>query len=126
MSTRRPGRLTSRFDLGVAVVLVFAAVAAWPLLSHPSLPSGTDAIQHLYRAYEVLAAWKEGLLYTRWAPDFYYGYGYPVLHYYAPLTYLLAAAYGAVYGLVAGIKFGLVLAGFIGVLGVYLFGRDQW
>ena len=126
MTSARAGRLTPRFDPGLAVALVFAAVAAWPLLSRPSLPSGTDGIQHLYRAYEILAAWKEGVLYTRWAPDFYYNYGYPVFNYYAPLTYFLAAGYGAFFGLVAGIKFGLVLASFIGTLGVYLFGRDQW
>ncbi len=75
MTTARAGRWTPSVDPGLAVALVFAAVAAWPLLSRHSLPSGTDAIQHLYRAYEILAAWNEGVLYTRWAPDFYYTIG---------------------------------------------------
>ena len=126
MSTSRAGRLTPRFDPGLAVALVFAAGAAWPLLSHASLPSGTDGIQHLYRAYEILAAWREGIFFTRWAPDFYYSYGYPVFNFYAPFTHYLAAAYGWFWGPVAGVKFVMVLSTFVGTAGVYLFGKEHW
>ena len=119
-------RWMARFDPGLGAAFVFACVSAWPLLSKPSLPRLTDAQHHIYRAYEILAAWREGILYTRWAPDFYYMYGYPVFNFYAPFTHYLAAAYGLFFGPVAGVKFGLVLATFLGTLGVYLFGRVHW
>ncbi|MEP7358110.1 MAG: 6-pyruvoyl-tetrahydropterin synthase-related protein, partial [Anaerolineales bacterium] len=118
----RPGWL----DPGLAAAFTFACVSAWPLLSRASLPQLTDAHHHAFRAFEILAAWHQRILYTRWAADFYYGYGYPVFNFYAPFTHYLAAAYGIFFGPVAGVKFGLVLATFLGTLGVYLFGRQQW
>jgi uncharacterized membrane protein len=114
------------FDPGLAVVLLMATLAAWPLLARPDLVTLTDAHHHALRTYELLAGWRDGILYPRWAPDFYYGFGYPVFHYYAVLTYYLAGVYGWFFGAVAGVKFVLVLAAYVGPLGVYLFSRDRW
>src|SRR5688572_7296889 len=102
----------SRLDWGLAVALLIAVVAAWPLLTRASLPTLTDAHHHVHRTYEILSAWRAGIAYLRWAPDFFYGYGYPVFNYYAPLTYYLAAAYGLLFGPVAGVKFVLVASAF--------------
>ena len=76
-----------RFDLGLAAALAVALVAAWPFLARPSLPQFTDAEMHVYRAGEILFSLRQGVLWPRWAPDFYYGYGYPIFNYYASLTY---------------------------------------
>ncbi len=109
------------------MALLLATFAAWPFLTRSGLPVFTDAEQHVYRAYEVMEAWKAGVLYPRWAPDLFYAFGYPVFHYYAPLTYHLAAAYGFVFGgPLAGMKFVLVSAAYLGAAGMYLFGRDRW
>ncbi len=88
----------------------------------------TDAELHVHRVSEIMDAVRSGVLYTRWAPHFYYGYGYPVFNYYAPLTYYLAAGYAFLTGLgpVAGIKLVFVLGFFLGGAGMYLFVRDQW
>ncbi len=92
-----------------------------------SLPTFTDAEMHVYRTYEILAAWRAGVPYLRWAPDLFYGFGYPVFHYYAPLSYYLGAAYGALWGgPVAGVKFVLVASAYLGAAGMYLFVRDRW
>jgi hypothetical protein len=122
-------RLTLRFktDPGLFVALLLATFAAWPFLTRAGLPTFTDAELHVYRVYEVMEAWKAGVLYPRWAPDLFYAYGYPVFHYYAPLTYHLAAAYGFVFGgPLAGMKFALVSAAYLGAAGMYLLVRDRW
>jgi hypothetical protein len=113
-------------DPGLAVVLLVATLAAWPLLTRASMPPFTDAHSHIFRTYEILTAWREGILYPRWAPDFYFGYGYPVFDYYSTLSYYLAAAYGWFFGPVAGVKFALVLTTYLAAAGVYVFARDEW
>jgi len=126
--------LTHRFkkiDPGLWVALLLATLSAWPFLTRASLPGFTDAEQHAFRTYEIMAAWQAGVPYLRWAPDLFYGYGYPVFHYYAPLSYYLGAAYGLVccgltVGAVAGVKFVLVSSAYLGAVGMYLFVRDRW
>jgi hypothetical protein len=114
-------------DPGWVAVFGLATLAAWPFLTRHSLPTFTDAEMHVYRTYEILAAWRAGVPYLRWAPDLFYAFGYPVFHYYAPLSYYLGAAYGAIWGgPVAGVKFVLVAAAYLGAAGMYLFVRDRW
>ncbi|MCC7361623.1 MAG: hypothetical protein IT317_19220 [Anaerolineales bacterium] len=126
-SPRRPFRA----DPGLLVALLLATLAAWPFLTRASLPTFTDAEMHVYRTYEILAGWQGGVSYLRWAPDLFYAFGYPVFNYYAPLSYYLGAAYGAIFGgsvapAVAGVKFVLVASAYLGAVGMYLFVRDRW
>jgi hypothetical protein len=115
-------------DPGLLVALAIATLAVWPLITRPSLPTMTDAEMHVYRAAEIAESIRQGVLYPRWAPDFYFGYGYPVFNFYSPLSYHLAAYYGLLtgFGPVAGTKFVLVLSAYLGTVGMYLFGRDRW
>ncbi len=73
-----------------------------------------------------VAAWREGIPFTRRAAGLYYTYGYPVLNFYAPFSHYVAAAYGLFFGPVAGVKFALVLRLGLGTVGIYLVGRRQW
>lgn len=130
MLSLRVDRL-KKLDAGLLVVLFLATLSAWPLLTRTSLPGFTDAEQHAFRTYEIMAAWQGGAPYLRWARDLFYGYGYPVFNYYAPLSYYLGAAYGLLCcglgtGAVAGVKFVLVISAYLGTLGMYLFVRDHW
>ncbi len=120
-----------RLDPGWGVVFLLATFAAWPFLTRASLPVQTDAEMHAYRTFEIIAAWQAGVPYLRWAPDFFYAFGYPVFNYYSPLTYYLGAAYGWAccgvdYGAAAGVKFVLVASIYLGAMGMYLFVRDRW
>ena len=121
-------KLLNKFEPGLLIVFVATTLAAWPFLSQPSLPTDTDAEIHIFRADQVERSIVEGVYYPRWAPDFYYGNGYPIFNYYAPLAYHLAAYYSLATGLgvVAGSKFVLVIAAFIGSLGMYLFVANRW
>jgi hypothetical protein len=123
-----PAARVGRLDLGVAVALAVALAAAWPFLTRPGLPQFTDAEMHVYRAGEVLDSVRQGIWWPRWAPDFYYGYGYPVFNYYSPLTYHLAAYYALLTqtDVVAGTKAVFVGAILLGTLGLWGFVRGRW
>jgi hypothetical protein len=115
-----------RFDWGLCIALVLALVAAAPFLTRPGLPRQTDAELHVYRAAELGHTLRAGAFYPRWAPDLYYGYGYPIFNYYAPLTYYLANLFDLMPGvdIVTGVKAVFVLGLVVASLGVYLLGRE--
>lgn len=62
-----------------AAVWLFGATAPWP--------ETPDGLFHLHRVRSLTEALRAGVLYPRWFPDFAFGYGYPVLNYYAPAFY---------------------------------------
>ncbi len=100
-------------------------MSAWAFFQNGGLPSGTDAELHVYRTAELGFSLAAGNPYPRWAPDFYYGLGYPIFNYYAPLTYFLGhlltlgrPEYAAI-----GAKACFVLAHVIGAVGAYMLGR---
>jgi len=112
--------------IGLALVIVLALLAAHPFLTRPGLPRETDAELHVFRAAELGYALQGGAGYVRWAPDFWYGYGYPIFNYYSPLTYYLANAFALVPGIdiVGGTKAVFVLGILLAALGAFLLGRD--
>jgi hypothetical protein len=115
-----------RLDLGLCLALALALLAAAPFLTRPGLPRQTDAELHVYRAAELGQALRGGALYPRWAPDLYYGYGYPIFNYYAPLTYYLANLFALLPGvdIVGGVKAVFVLGFLVASVGAYLLGRE--
>jgi uncharacterized membrane protein len=75
----------------VLLSLVGIALAPWV---RPDLywEDVADAPNHLIRIYAVGAELAAGNWFPRWLPDLYLGYGYPLLNFYAPATYYIAAA----------------------------------
>lgn len=75
-----------------ALMLLISVGAGWALFAStrpwPVTPDGTF---HLQRVRALAEAWSMGTLYPRWFPDFAFGYGHPILHYYAPLSYVAPA-----------------------------------
>jgi hypothetical protein len=70
---------------------------------------------------------REGVLYPRWAPDLYLGYGYPIFNYYAPLTYYVGNLLDLVLptvDIVSGVKGVFVLGLLLASTGAYLLGRQ--
>lgn len=75
---------------GAALSLLAGAVSAKALLAG-LLPHGHDTLLHVYRLLAFRQALASGVLYPRWLQSLAFGYGAPVLHFYAPLWYYLAA-----------------------------------
>lgn len=109
-------------------MLLIVVIAALPLLTRPGLPRHTDLELHVYRAAEYADIWRDGVLYPRWAPDFYYGYGYPIFNYYAPFTYALSSLYDLISGvdIIAAVK-GVILTAFLlAAYGAHFFARRHF
>lgn len=120
--------LVRRLDVGYVAVLLISLIAIWPLISRAALPQQTDAELHIFRLAELSRLVRGGIWYPRWAPDFYYGYGYPIFNYYAPLTYYVGLLPMLLLGATAvqGVKFVFVLGLLLAALGMYSFVRDNW
>ena len=118
----------ARFDVGFLVVVAICLVAIWPFVSRPGMPLETDAELHIFRLAELSRLVQGGAFYPRWSPNFYYGYGYPIYNYYAPLTYYvgLPVALLPFSDPVVAVKFVFVLGLLLAGLGMYGFVRDSW
>ncbi len=115
-----------KVEWGLVLALMLALIAAAPFLTRPGLPRQTDAELHVYRAAELGHLLRAGVFYPRWAPNFYFGYGYPIFNYYAPLTYYIANLFDLLpmVDIVGGVK-GVFVLGFVcASVGAYLLGRD--
>ena len=117
-----------RFDFNLITILIVVVIAALPFLTRPGLPRHTDLELHVYRAAEYGEVLRDGVLYPRWAPDFYYGYGYPIFNYYAPFTYAFANVFDLIPGVntVTSVKLVILAAYALGAYGVYFLARRHF
>ena len=109
----------------------FFALLAALLASFSTLPlfqpyffASSDGLFHLYRLMEYDRALRDGVLYARWAPDFFLGYGFPLFNYYAPATYYLGEIFhllGA--GYIDSLKLLVAVAMALSGIGAYLYSR---
>ncbi|MCU0503007.1 MAG: 6-pyruvoyl-tetrahydropterin synthase-related protein, partial [Anaerolineae bacterium] len=108
-------------------LIAAAALALIPILAiaRPGIPHTADGYVHILRTLEVSHLLREGVLYPRWAPDFYLGYGYPFFNFYAPGAHLLAALAALTgLGVLGGVVAVQVLALLLYPTGAYLAARS--
>ncbi|MBI2940289.1 MAG: hypothetical protein HYY04_07585 [Chloroflexi bacterium] len=123
---RRLGATVRGWPMAVTgVLLATSLIALWPLLRLPGLPQTADLELHLVRAVELDHLLSDGWLYPRWAPDFAYGYGFPIFNYYAPLgSYVIAGLHRLGLAFPLALKIAVVGAYLLYGPGAYLFARQ--
>src|SRR5262245_15535943 len=116
-----------RIDGGLFIVLAFCLLTLRPLLLNPGLPNGPDVLYHTYRTAEMARSWQHGIFVPRWAEGMYYGYGSPVFHYYASLTYYVGAGLMLGLGLTAldALRLLIVISTLLSAVGLYSFMKQQ-
>ena len=89
------------------------------------IPKGADTLLHFYRSVQMEHMIGQGVLFSPWAPDMAYGFGYPIFNYYAPLSYYLTSI-PAFVGLNLELAFQaiFVFSLVLSSLGMFLWTRD--
>jgi hypothetical protein len=105
-------------------VPLLALPLLWAFLTR-GLPQSADGALHLLRLVVLDSHIAAGVLYPRWAPELFLGFGYPVFSFYGPVSYYLAEGLhllglGHGFALVGAFVVFILLAG----LGMYLIARD--
>jgi hypothetical protein len=83
--------------LGPTLILLAAAIAVVPLTMR-GISCGHDFDFHLVSWMDALNALQHGVLYPHWTPSANYGAGEARFIFYPPLTWMLGAALGALFG----------------------------
>jgi hypothetical protein len=96
-------------------------LAVWPLLSG-GLPTVGDGLNHFHRFAQLDWHLRHGDFYPRWFVNLHYGFGAPVLNFYAPLAYYLPLLFRL---------FNLplptcLLLGYVLAFGAAIFGTYYW
>lgn len=81
--------------LDLLLLAAFAIPALLPLFAPGNL-QGADATDPPWRSIALRLAFGDRILFPRWTPEFFYGYGFPCFHFYAPLSFYPAMVIEAV------------------------------
>ncbi|MCL6432380.1 MAG: glycosyltransferase family 39 protein [Anaerolineae bacterium] len=105
-------------------LVAISSVAALPFLPIAP-PRSIDGLLHLYRLVELDRCLSQGAFYPRWAPDLAQGYGFPLFHYYPPLSYYLAEAWHLLgFSLARALSLTYMTAAALSTAGMYLLAKE--
>ncbi|MBM4422911.1 MAG: hypothetical protein FJ030_05895 [Chloroflexi bacterium] len=111
----------SSFVIRHLPLLALALLAIYPILAS-GLPTTGDGLIHYYRFAELDWHIRHGDLYPRWFDNMGYGFGMPVLNFYAPLSYYIPLLFRLFnLSLATSLQLGYALA-----LALALLGAHQW
>ena len=120
--TRLQGLWLRGFWPLLALVLVVPALQP---LWQPGLQQTDDGMHHLFRLFNLDLAVRSGQFGARWLAAEGFGYGFPILNFYAPLSYYVGIVFhwlGA--GFASSLEWTLALGLFTAALAMYLFARE--
>lgn len=80
----------SRIQWGFVLAILAGVVASAPLAG-PHFVGSHDAFLSIYRGQMHFLAIQEGIFLPRWSPEFFFGYGYPLFNFLAPVPSLVVA-----------------------------------
>jgi hypothetical protein len=119
----RPRPLIVRW-LPPTLALLLTLPALRPLWL-PGMQQTDDGMHHLFRLFNLDLAIRAGHLGARWLADEGFGYGFPVLNFYAPLTYYAGLVFhwlGA--GFVTTLEWTLAAGLLLAAVTMFLFARE--
>jgi hypothetical protein len=89
------------------------------------IPKANDLADHAGTTLQVLNAFRDGVVYPRWMPDFHDGLGEPTLNFYPPGLYFISALTAWLFGgdVLFGLFATLFLFALISGLGIFFFLR---
>ena len=109
-----------------AVVCLLGLPATVPLWAS-RLPRSFDGLFHLFRLLQLDYLTRQLVLFPRWAPDFLYGYGYPIFNFVPHLPYYVGGIFRIVgLSLVHTVLFSFGLALLASGVAMFLFARDAF
>lgn len=110
--------------LPLALALLLALPALRPLWQ-PGLQQTDDGMHHLFRLFNLDLAVRAGHLGARWLADEGFGYGFPVLNFYAPLSYYVGLVFHWLgLGFVTTLEWTLAAGLLLAVVTMFLFARE--
>ena len=116
--------LLTKIDPNIWLILAFSIFAWGPLLTPAYFFEAHDAKHSIFFLVEFDQTFRDGFWWPRWAPDFSFGYGYPLFNMYAPLAFYAAELlHLAGLSMTTAIKTVYVLATIGAGLGMYIFVR---
>lgn len=77
-------RFLKRIDPYLILLFLFSLFAIGPLLAPGYFWGAHDGRHSVYFLFEFDRSIQDGIWYPRWAPDYTFGYGYPMFNIYAP------------------------------------------
>jgi hypothetical protein len=98
MKPYRQNGTSPRSRFGAPLLTIGLAVLAVEVpFPFRGIPSGHDVEFHLYSWLEVLAQWRQGVVFPRWAEWANFGYGEPRFLFYPPASWTLGALITAIF-----------------------------
>lgn len=123
MPAERMLSLLRRIDYHLITALLLGLLATTPLWQKYFIGSH-DGILAVYRFFEFDRSIQDGIWIPRWAPDLFFGYGYPFFNFYAPLSYYVAEAFHRLgLGFVSSVTATFTLGLFLAATFMYLLGK---
>lgn len=117
-------QLHFKIDSNIWLILALSIFAWGPLLTPAYFFNAHDAKHSVFFLVEFDQTFRDGSLWPRWAPDFSFGYGYPLFNLYAPLAFYAAEIVHLTgFGFTAAVKTVYILATLGAGLGMYGFVR---
>jgi hypothetical protein len=107
-----------------AIICLLGLPATVPLWKS-TLPRSFDGLFHLFRLLEIDQLARQGVLLPRWAPDLFYGYGYPLFNFAPHLPYYVSELLFVMrLSLVHTMLLSFILALLSSGVAMYVFARD--
>lgn len=82
-----------RLDPYLVLLILFSLFAIAPLFAPGYFWGAHDGRHSVYFLFEFDRSIQDGIFYPRWAPDYTFGYGYPMFNIYAPGALYLSEAF---------------------------------